>query len=105
MAHIAEERRKTWHALIESTDMFKNSKKAWSMIGNLRGDPEAVPLQPKVTANQVAHQLLLNGKSGTQTYKVQQRPGLHKTIYYERAGSRHPYSEARQSNWSGQHLN
>ena len=58
MEHISQERRKTWHALIESTDMSKNSKKAWSTIGKLRGDPKAAPCQPKVTANQVAHQLL-----------------------------------------------
>ena len=44
--------------------MSKNNKKAWSLIRKLRGDPKAAPQQPKVTANQVAHQLLLNSKSG-----------------------------------------
>ena len=89
MAHIAEERRKTWHALIESTDMSKNSKKAWSTIGKLRGDPKAAPLQPKVTANQVAHQLLLNGKSGTKTHR---KPKLDRTKYNKDQGYTRPFT-------------
>ena len=44
--------------------MTRNSKKAWSTIRKLRGDPKAAPQQPKVTANQVTNRLLLNGKSG-----------------------------------------
>ncbi|KAJ4939512.1 hypothetical protein JOQ06_028960 [Pogonophryne albipinna] len=59
MESIAQERSKTWNALIESTDMLKNSKKAWARI-KLRGDPKAAPQHPKVTANQVANQLLEN---------------------------------------------
>ena len=51
MEHISKERQKTWHSLIESTDMFRNSKKAWSTIGKLRGGPKAAPCQPSVTAN------------------------------------------------------
>ena len=67
MESIAEERRKTWQTLIETTDRTKNSKKAWRTIRKLRGYPRAPPQQPNVTANQVANQLLLNmlnGKSG-----------------------------------------
>ena len=89
MAHIAEERRKVWHTLIESTDMSKNSKKAWSTIGKLRGDPKVAPLQPKVTANQVAHQLLLNGKSGTKTHR---KPKLDRTKYNKDQGHTRPFT-------------
>ena len=64
MESISQERQKTWNSLLESTDMPKNSKKAWSLIPKRRGDPKAAPQQPTVTANEVAHQLLLNGKSG-----------------------------------------
>ena len=64
MESISVECRKTWHALLDSTDMPKSSKKAWSTIRKLCGDPKAPPQQPKVTANQVANQLLPNGKSG-----------------------------------------
>jgi hypothetical protein len=60
---IYHERQKTWQTMIEATDMAKNSKKAWATIRKLRGDPKAPPQQPKVTANQVANQLLLNGKT------------------------------------------
>ena len=70
MEAISQERRKTWSALIESTDMSKNSKKAWSTIRKLKGDPKAAPQQSKVTANQVAHQLLLNGRSGKKQKKI-----------------------------------
>ena len=70
MDSISQERRKTWNALIESTDMSKNSKKAWSTIRKLKGDPTTAPPQSKVTANQVAHQLLLNGKSGKKQKKI-----------------------------------
>ena len=74
MEHISKERQKTWHSLTESTDMSRNSKKAWSTIGKIRGAPTAAPCQPSITANQVAHQLLLNGKNGS---KVQTKIKLN----------------------------
>ena len=49
--------------------MSKNSKKSWSTIQNFRGAPKAAPQQPKVNANQVAHQLLLSGRSGKKQKK------------------------------------
>ena len=60
MENISQERRKTWHTLIE----IKVQQKSWSTIRKLRGDPKAPPQQIKVTADQVASQLLQNGKSG-----------------------------------------
>jgi hypothetical protein len=89
MDHISQERRKTWHTLIESIDMSKNSKKAWSTIGKLRGDPKRARLQPKVTANQVAHQLLLNGKSETLSRR---KTKLERKKYTKDPGYTNPFT-------------
>jgi hypothetical protein len=50
--------------------MSRNSKKASNMIQKLNGDPKAHPTNTHVTANQVAKQLLMNGKSNTRTKEV-----------------------------------
>ena len=89
MEHISKECQKTWHSLIESTNMSRYSKKAWSTIGKLRGDPKAAPCQPSVTANQVAHQLLLNGKNES---KVQTKIKLNRKKYNTGPGFTRPFT-------------
>jgi len=62
--HLCKYRNYRWHELIEDTDMTKNSKKAWRLIKRLSGDPVTHTNDINVTTNQVATQLLLNGKPG-----------------------------------------
>ena len=57
--------------------MSKNSKKAWSTIEKLLGDAKAAPCQPKVSANEVAHQLLLNGRSA-KSERIKTKPDRKK---------------------------
>jgi len=59
---LCKDRNDRWHELIDNTDMTKNSKKAWRLIKKLNEDPVTHMNDINITANQVATQLLLNGK-------------------------------------------
>ena len=69
--------------------MAKNSKKAWSLIRKISNDP-STPNQRQytTTANQVAHQLLLNGKSTTK----QPRPKVDRVKHSQTMGLTKPFS-------------
>ncbi|XP_071483046.1 uncharacterized protein [Diadema antillarum] len=79
-AAISADRRKSWQDLIESVDMTHNSKKAWSTLKRINKDPKraATLHTTQPMADQVAHQLLLNGKTGT-------REKRHKSAEYHEA--------------------
>lgn len=64
MNSISESRREKWMNLLESLDMKQNSRRAWKTVKNLSNDPKAPTIiQNNVTTNQIAHQLLMNGKT------------------------------------------
>lgn len=62
---IAEAQQQKWQDMIEATDFTHSCRKAWKTIDKLTIDYTKPPRQCEVTANQVAHQLLLNGKGNT----------------------------------------
>ncbi|KAI8434888.1 LOW QUALITY PROTEIN: hypothetical protein MSG28_003373 [Choristoneura fumiferana] len=62
MSELSASRREKWCELVVDTDMTHNSKKAWSNLRKLTGDPPPAANPGQVSANQVASQLLLNGK-------------------------------------------
>lgn len=51
--------------------MKHNSRRAWKLVKNLSNDPsKPTSIQCNVTANQIAHQLLLNGKTTTKKKRM-----------------------------------
>ncbi|GFR60473.1 RNA-directed DNA polymerase from mobile element jockey-like [Elysia marginata] len=59
---LANERSERWKELITSVDMTYNSKKAWATIKRLNSEKNVQTRVAAVTPNQVANQLLQNGK-------------------------------------------
>ena len=53
--------------MITSTDLTGNSQKAWLTVRNISNDPIAPEPLCLVTDNQVAHQLLVNGRGEMST--------------------------------------
>ena len=71
---MTEAKRKICEEVITSTNMTHNCRKAWKTINELSNDPTLSNPPCLVTANQVAHQLLVNGR-GTMPSKPK-RPVL-----------------------------
>ena len=68
MNNIKEEKKKRWDEVNTSIIMTHNSRKAWKIIKYLSNDPTS-PIAPCiVSANQVAHQFLMNSR-GTMSNK------------------------------------
>ena len=61
-ASITKEKAERWRDLISSTDLTHNSKKAWTTIKKLNSEKKPQTRIAAVTPNQVANQLLQNGK-------------------------------------------
>ena len=59
---MIEDKKRRWEEVITSTNMTHNSRQAWKTIRMLSNDPTSSSPPCLVNANQVAHQLLVNGK-------------------------------------------
>ena len=62
ISKMAAENKRRWEEMITSTDQTGNSRKAWQTIRNISNNPIAPKPSCLVTANQVEHQLLVNGR-------------------------------------------
>lgn len=61
---VTATRRQKWCDVVTQLDMKQNSRKAWKLLKRLNSDPtSAPPSLVTVTPDQIAHQLLLNGKT------------------------------------------
>jgi len=64
---IGSERRANWINLVENIDMKHSRQKAWGLMKKLNNDPKQRNSQNITTPDQIAHQLLLNGKGQRET--------------------------------------
>ena len=71
MVQLAALQQKRWIHFVESTDLTQNSRMAWHDIRKISNDLTKPSFHYKVTANQVAHVLIKNGK--TQVMKKQSK--------------------------------
>ena len=67
ISKMAAENKRRWEEMITSTDLTGNSRIAWQTIRKISNDPTASKPPCLFTANQVAHQLLVNGQGEVPT--------------------------------------
>lgn len=63
IAEISEQRRKDWRDTIEELNLTQNSSKAWRLLKKLNGENKQRLAHTNVSANEIAHQLIMNGKT------------------------------------------
>ena len=62
ISKMEAENKRRWEEMITSTDLTGNSLKAWQTMSKISNDPTASKPPCLVTANQVAHQLLVKSR-------------------------------------------
>ena len=67
---MKDEKKNSWEEVITSTDLTHNSPRAWQTIRKLSNDPTTPNPPCLVNANQVAHQLLINGQGTMPTKPI-----------------------------------
>jgi len=60
---ISEQRRKDWRDTIEELNLAQNSSKAWRLLKKLNGENKQRLAHTNVSTNEIAHQLIMNGKT------------------------------------------
>lgn len=63
LKELGRSRQEKWVETLQKMDMTHSSKIAWNLIKKLNGDPKEMKQASNVTADQVAHTLLENGKT------------------------------------------
>ena len=90
LSAISTQKQQTWQNLVESTDMRRSSWKAWNLICKLGNDRTANKQHSNVTANQVAHQLVLNGKT---THSIKVKSKINRCVPSSEPKSTRPFTE------------
>ncbi|CAH1250094.1 Hypp8765 [Branchiostoma lanceolatum] len=65
---VTESRQRRWREFVEPTDLTHNSRKAWKTIRILGNDYTKAQPVPQLTADQFAHQLLVNSQGNPNHY-------------------------------------
>nr|XP_060616102.1 uncharacterized protein LOC132765855 [Anolis sagrei ordinatus] len=73
VSSISEAKKEQWIKLITEVDMGRSSQKAWRLLRRLSNDPSQTNTHANIKADQIAHQLLKNGKPNLAT-KVGKKP-------------------------------
>lgn len=81
---IGTEKRANWINLVESIDIKHSSQKTLGLMKKLNNDPKQRNSQNITTSDQIAHQLLLNGKDQRET--IHKRTKKKHTIENEEDG-------------------
>ena len=64
---MAEQKKERWKEMITSIDLTHDSREAWKTIKSISNDPTTPTSPCLANANQVAHQLLVNGRGNMPT--------------------------------------
>lgn len=60
---LAKSKKERWIELLENLDMSKSSQKAWQLLRRLNNDPTHNHGHANITPDQIAHQLVQNGRA------------------------------------------
>ena len=81
ISRISQRHRQMWQHMIETTDLRHSSRKAWATIRKLGIDSTRAQQHYNVTADEVANQLLKNGKAPKTTNSHRHKlPGVDQNM-------------------------